>query len=187
MRRSIFRTIALVLALVLCLGMTVMANPSPEKKKQIGTHGDEPIYGDITEVPDELEDATKKVPTEEGEKVIDFPYVIFDDDPADFNEPIKICFENKGVTEDTEGYIMIYDQQNDKWVKLETEIHDGRMCAVNIPKDLLNQDGTLFALVVDGKTYFPSSPQTSASSTAAVALFGIAAAAGAFGLKKKED
>lgn len=189
MKKSILKSLALVFMLVACLGMTVMANPSNEGEPVIpggngiiGYEADgEPIYGVITSVPAEYTDEVEalKGDVEAGYTVVDAKYVITDKNPSEFDYPVSICFSVTGVTADTDGYIMLLT--DDGWVKVKTEMKNGQMCGY------FDSLGTgVVAFVVNTESYNPTSPQTSASAAATVALTGLMAAAGAAGLKKKE-
>ena len=188
MRRSLVRTMALVMTLVLCVGTSVMANPSIEWQYDLVCCCDDCDFEEgkeareIAKVDEEL---TDKIELEDGEVIVDTKVIEFKEDPNGHTPPYRICFPIDGVSENSKGYILIYDGSS--WVKVDTEFKAGMMCAVNIPQGLLVKDGTQFAFILEKGTYNPSSPQTSASLTGAVVLVGAAAAAGALVLKKKED
>lgn len=192
MKSRIMKTIGLVAAMVACVGMTVCAAPSPSASTVVTgattTAKDAKII--ISEVPAEHASAVTEIKSEAGLKKAlgnDFSanMTVADvveatiEGPAPTGE-FDITFNVKGVTASTKGQILHWNGQ--KWEKIPTKMGEGTMTGTFTSLSPV-------AFVVDKTTLASgtaSSPKTSAAAVSGVAVLGLAAVAGAYGLKKKE-
>lgn len=177
MKNKILKTVALVMSLVLCMGMTVLAAPSKEAGSPVtgGTaEGVSIILEEVSEEDKALIDALKDE-LAENESILDAKNVIIE---GNVEYPVMVTFNVDGVWSGTEGYILAYC--DGEWVKLDTTMGNGTMTAS------LEGEG-LVVFVVDETTLAGSttSPKTSAGAATMVALAGLSAATVACGLKKK--
>lgn len=199
MKTRFLKTAAAVMAVVMCLGMTVFAAPSPSGSdfvvggisNAVDADGND-ISGflEVTELPDEYADAAAQIRTAEGLQaamgadynenmiVLDIveARVVGDDSQVKF--PVTITFQVNGVTASTRGTILHYT--GNEWEKIPTTMGEGTMTGTF---DSLSP----VAFVVDKTTLTGGtvSPKTSAQSAAAVALLGLLAATAACGMKKR--
>lgn len=193
MKSRIMKTIGLVAAMVACVGMTVFAAPSPSASTVVtgATAKDAKVV--VSEVPAEYAAAVTEVKSEAGLKKAlgdDFSANMTVADVVEVSAesvnggqvsfPIDITFNVKGVTSSTKGQILHWN--GSEWEKIPTKIGNGTMTGT------FNSLSPV-AFVVDKTTLASgtaSSPKTSATAVSGVAVLGLVAAAGAFGLRKKE-
>ena len=194
MKKRIFRTIGLVLAMLACVGMTTFAAPSPSGSTIITEGFSKWAKVIIQKLPEIYEKIAEEIKTAEKLKeilgdmynpnmtvldVVDVTVESFNGGEVTF--PIDITFKVKGVTASTKGAILHYN--GSEWEKLPTTMGDGTMSATFTSLSPV-------AFVVDRTTLASgtaTSPQTSASGAATAAILGLAALTGACGLKKKDD
>ena len=193
MKSRIMKTIGLVAAMVACVGMTVFAAPSPSASTVVtgATAKDAKVV--IKEVPAKNANAVTEVKSEAGLKKAlgnDFSANMTVADVVDVSVetknggqvsfPMDITFNVKGVTASTKGQILHWNGQ--EWEKIPTKMGEGTMTGTFTSLSPV-------AFVVDKTTLASgtaSSPKTSAAAVSGVAVLGLAAVAGAYGLKKKE-
>lgn len=196
MKSKVMKSIAMIAALVSCIGMTAFAAPSPEAstvvtKVQSATdkNGNAVEVSIASEISEEYSAAVAEIKTEavlkellgdafnENMTVADVKEVTV----AEGTEfPVTITFGMKGVTKDSKVQILHYNGA--EWEKIETAVADGSVTGIFTSLSPV-------AFVVDKTTLSAgtasTSPATSASTISVIAVIGIAAAAAAFGLKKK--
>lgn len=196
MKARVLKTIGVVMAAVMCLGMTALAAPSQEAPtyvvKGVSAATDKagnkvPVTMDSNFSAEEQK-AVDTLKTEDGLKaVLGDAYnanmiianiVNVTADVAEDAYPLIITFNVTGVTASSKGQILNFNGTS--WVKVPTTFGEGTMTG---EFDHLSP----VAFVVDKTTVSGSktSPKTSASSTAAVTLIGLCAVVAAVGLKKK--
>ena len=199
MKTRFLKTAAAVMAVVMCLGMTVFAAPSPSGSdfvvgrisNAVDADGND-ISGflEVTELPDEYADAAAQIRTAEGLQaamgadynenmiVLDIVEARVVGDASQVKFPVTITFQVNGVTASTRGTILHYT--GSEWEKIPTTLGEGTMTGTF---DSLSP----VAFVVDKTTLTGGtvSPKTSAQSAAAVALLGLLAATAACGMKKR--
>lgn len=199
MKTRFLKTAAAVMAVVMCLGMTVFAAPSPSGSdfvvggisNAVDADGND-ISGflEVTELPDEYADAAAQIRTAEGLQaamgadynenmiVLDIVEARVVGDASQVKFPVTITFQVNGVTASTRGTILHYT--GSEWEKIPTTMGEGTMTGTF---DSLSP----VAFVVDKTTLTGGtvSPKTSAQSAAAVALLGLLAATAACGMKKR--
>ena len=193
MKLRIFKTIGLVAAMVACVGMTAFAAPSPSASatvsntpaKVVDKNGNS-VQITVTAVEAEKAAEIKKEETLKSVLGEDFNANVIVADvkevtaPAGTAFPLTITFTMKGVTADSKVQILHYN--GTAWEKIPTTVGDGTVTGT------FNSLSPV-AFAVDKTTLASgtaTSPKTSATAAAGVAVLGLAAAAGAFGLKKKE-
>ena len=193
MRKSIFKTIGLVAAMVSCIGMTVFAEPSVSASTVVtGVVEATDAAGkkaSVTVVPTENEEAAADIKKESTLKTVlgnkynaNYKVVDVKDIKAegDVQWPVSITFSVTGVTANTKGVVAQY--VNGRWAVIDVKMGNGTITGT------FDSVGTL-AFILDTTTLqsgTASSPQTSASAAALAGVVGISAAAGAVLLKKKE-
>ena len=193
MKSRIMKTIGLVAAMVACVGMTVFAAPSPSASTVVATTTAKDAKIIISEVSAEHASAVTEVKSEAGLKKAlgnDFSANMTVADVVDVSVetknggqvsfPMDITFNVKGVTASTKGQILHWNGQ--EWEKIPTKMGEGTMTGTFTSLSPV-------AFVVDKTTLASgtaSSPKTSAAAVSGVAVLGLAAVAGAYGLKKKE-
>lgn len=199
MKTRFLKTAAAVMAVVMCLGMTVFAAPSPSGSdfvvggisNAVDADGND-ISGflEVTELPDKYADAAAQIRTAEGLQaamgadynenmiVLDIVEARVVGDASQVKYPVTITFQVNGVTASTRGTILHYT--GSEWEKIPTTMGEGTMTGTF---DSLSP----VAFVVDKTTLTGGtvSPKTSAQSAAAVALLGLLAATAACGMKKR--
>lgn len=192
MKSRILKTISLVAATVLCVGMTAFAAPSPSAgvvvsdtpAKVVDKNGNaveltitDKVEADV--VADVKSEATlKEVLGDSFNKNTTVAAVKEVTAPAGTVFPVTITFKMNGVTKDSVVQILHYN--GSVWEKIATTVGNGTVTGTF---DSLSP----VAFVVDKTTVgATTSPTTSAAAVSSVAVLGLIAAAGAFGLKKKE-
>lgn len=197
MKSRVFKTIGLVAVMVACVGITAFSAPSPSASTVVTgattTAKDAKVV--IEEVPAEYKEQVDTIKSEAGLKevlgsdfsanmtvsdVVEVRVEFLNDGNVTF--PIDITFEVKGVTASTKGQILHWNKETNAWEKIPTTMGNGTMTGTFSSLSPV-------AFVVDKTTLASgtaTSPKTSATAAAGVAVLGLAAAAGAFGLKKKE-
>ncbi|MFR3530290.1 MAG: hypothetical protein ACLTTZ_07235 [Lachnospiraceae bacterium] len=199
MKTRFLKTAAAVMAVVMCLGMTVFAAPSPSGSdfvvggisNAVDADGND-ISGflEVTELPDEYADAAAQIRTAEGLQaamgadynenmiVLDIVEARVVGDASQVKFPVTITFQVNGVTASTRGTILHYT--GSEWEKIPTTMGEGTMTGTFASLSPV-------AFVVDKTTLTGGtvSPKTSAQSAAAVALLGLLAATAACGMKKR--
>lgn len=199
MKTRFLKTAAAVMAVVMCLGMTVFAAPSPSGSDFVvggisnavdADGNDVSGFLEVTELPDEYADAAAQIRTAEGLQaamgadynenmiVLDIVEARVVGDASQVKFPVTITFQVNGVTASTRGTILHYT--GNEWEKIPTTMGEGTMTGTF---DSLSP----VAFVVDKTTLTGGtvSPKTSAQSAAAVALLGLLAATAACGMKKR--
>ncbi len=193
MKSRIMKTIGLVAAMVACVGMTVFAAPSPSASTVVTGATAKNAKVVMKEVPAKYANAVKEVKSEAGLKKAlgdDFSANMTVADVVEVSAestnggsvtfPIDITFNVKGVTTSTKGQLLHWN--GSEWEKIPTKMGNGTMTGTFTSLSPV-------AFVVDKTTLASgtaSSPKTSAAAVSGVAVLGLAAVAGAFGLKKKE-
>ena len=187
------------MAVVMCLGMTVFAAPSPSGSdfvvggisNAVDADGND-ISGflEVTELPDEYADAAAQIRTAEGLQaamgadynenmiVLDIVEARVVGEASQVKFPVTLTFQVNGVTASTRGTILHYT--GNEWEKIPTTTGEGTMTGTFASLSPV-------AFVVDKTTLTGGtvSPKTSAQSAAAVALLGLLAATAACGMKKR--
>lgn len=199
MKTRFLKTAAAVMAVVMCLGMTVFAAPSPSGSDFVvggisnavdADGNDVSGFLEVTELPDEYADVAAQLRTAEGLQaamgadynenmiVLDIVEARVVGDASQVKFPVTITFQVNGVTASTRGTILHYT--GSEWEKIPTTMGEGTMTGTF---DSLSP----VAFVVDKTTLTGGtvSPKTSAQSAAAVALLGLLAATAACGMKKR--
>ena len=199
MKTRFLKTAAAVMAVVMCLGMTVFAAPSPSGSdfvvggisNAVDADGND-VSGllEVTERPDEDAEAAAQLRTAEGIQaamgadynenmiVLDIVEARVVGDASQVKFPVTITFQVNGVTASTRGTILHYT--GSEWEKIPTTMGEGTMTGTFASLSPV-------AFVVDKPTLTGGtvSPKTSAQSAAAVALLGLLAATAACGMKKR--
>ena len=199
MKTRFLKTTAAVMAVVMCLGMTVFAAPSPSGSdfvvggisNAVDADGND-ISGflEVTELPDKYADAAAQIRTAEGLQaamgadynenmiVLDIVEARVVGDASQVKFPVTLTFQVNGVTASTRGTILHYT--GSEWEKIPTTTGEGTMTGTFASLSPV-------AFVVDKTTLTGGtvSPKTSAQSAAAVALLGLLAATAACGMKKR--
>lgn len=199
MKTRFLKTAAAVMAVVMCLGMTVFAAPSPSGSDFVvggisnavdADGNDVSGFLEVTELPDEYAEAAAQLRTAEGLQaamgvdynenmiVLDIVEARVVGDASQVKFPVTLTFQVNGVTASTRGTILHYT--GNEWEKIPTTMGEGTMTGTF---DSLSP----VAFVVDKTTLTGGtvSPKTSAQSAAAVALLGLLAATAACGMKKR--
>lgn len=199
MKTRFLKTAAAVMAVVMCLGMTVFAAPSPSGSDFVvggisnavdADGNDVSGFLEVTELPDEYADAAAQLRTAEGLQaamgadynenmiVLDIVEARVVGDASQVKFPVTITFQVNGVTASTRGTILHYT--GSEWEKIPTTMGEGTMTGTFASLSPV-------AFVVDKTTLTGGtvSPKTSAQSAAAVALLGLLAATAACGMKKR--
>lgn len=199
MKTRFLKTAAAVMAVVMCLGMTVFAAPSPSGSDFVvggisnavdADGNDVSGFLEVTELPDEYADVAAQLRTAEGLQaamgadynenmiVLDIVEARVVGDASQVKFPVTITFQVNGVTASTRGTILHYT--GSKWEKIPTTMGEGTMTGTFASLSPV-------AFVVDKTTLTGGtvSPKTSAQSAAAVALLGLLAATAACGMKKR--
>lgn len=199
MKTRFLKTAAAVMAVVMCLGMTVFAAPSPSGSDFVvggisnavdADGNDVSGFLEVTELPDEYADAAAQIRTAEGLQaamgadynenmiVLDIVEARVVGDASQVKFPVTITFQVNGVTASTRGTILHYT--GSEWEKIPTTMGEGTMTGTFASLSPV-------AFVVDKTTLTGGtvSPKTSAQSAAAVALLGLLAATAACGMKKR--
>lgn len=196
MKSRIIKTIGLVAAMVACVGMTVFAAPSPSASATVSNTPAKVVdkNGNAVEITIAAADSNKAAEIKDETLL---KSVLGDDfnanmTVADVKEvtapegfdawPLTITFNMKGVTANSKVQILHWNGNESKWEKIETTVGEGTVTGK------FNSLSPV-AFVVDKTTLASgtaTSPKTSATAAAGVAVLGLVAAAGAFGLKKKE-
>ena len=197
MKSRILKTVGLIAAMVSCIGMTVFAAPSPAASTVVtavssatDTDGNAVNVSISSEIPTEYTQAVADIKTEAELKEVlgsDFNANMTVADvkevtaPEGATFPLTITFAMKGVTASAKVQILHYT--GSEWEKISTTVGEGTVTGT------FNSLSPV-AFVVDKTTLSSTtgttaSPATSATTVSAVAVLGLAAAATAFGLKKK--
>lgn len=199
MKTRFLKTAAAVMAVVMCLGMTVFAAPSPSGSDFVvggisnavdADGNDVSGFLEVTELPDEYAEAAAQLRTAEGLQaamgadynenmiVLDIVEARVVGDASQVKFPVTITFQVNGVTASTRGTILHYT--GSEWEKIPTTMGEGTMTGTFASLSPV-------AFVVDKTTLTGGtvSPKTSAQSAAAVALLGLLAATAACGMKKR--
>ncbi len=199
MKTRFLKTAAAVMAVVMCLGMTVFAAPSPSGSDFVvggisnavdADGNDVSGFLEVTELPDEYADVAAQLRTAEGLQaamgadynenmiVLDIVEARVVGDASQVKFPVTITFQVNGVTASTRGTILHYT--GSEWEKIPTTMGEGTMTGTFASLSPV-------AFVVDKTTLTGGtvSPKTSAQSAAAVALLGLLAATAACGMKKR--
>lgn len=199
MKTRFLKTAAAVMAVVMCLGMTVFAAPSPSGSDFVvggisnavdADGNDVSGFLEVTELPDEYADVAAQLRTAEGLQaamgadynenmiVLDIVEARVVGDASQVKFPVTITFQVNGVTASTRGTILHYT--GNEWEKIPTTMGEGTMTGTFASLSPV-------AFVVDKTTLTGGtvSPKTSAQSAAAVALLGLLAATAACGMKKR--
>ena len=199
MKTRFLKTAAAVMAVVMCLGMTVFAAPSPSGSDFVvggisnavdADGNDVSGFLEVTELPDEYADVAAQLRTAEGLQaamgadynenmiVLDIVEARVVGDASQVKFPVTITFQVNGVTASTRGTILHYI--GSEWEKIPTTMGEGTMTGTFASLSPV-------AFVVDKTTLTGGtvSPKTSAQSAAAVALLGLLAATAACGMKKR--
>ena len=199
MKTRFLKTAAAVMAVVMCLGMTVFAAPSPSGSDFVvggisnavdADGNDVSGFLEVTELPDEYADVAAQLRTAEGLQaamgadynenmiVLDIVEARVVGDASQVKFPVTITFQVNGVTASTRGTILHYT--GSVWEKIPTTMGEGTMTGTFASLSPV-------AFVVDKTTLTGGtvSPKTSAQSAAAVALLGLLAATAACGMKKR--
>lgn len=199
MKTRFLKTAAAVMAVVMCLGMTVFAAPSPSGSDFVvggisnavdADGNDVSGFLEVTELPDKYADAAAQIRTAEGLQaamgadynenmiVLDIVEARVVGDASQVKFPVTITFQVNGVTASTRGTILHYT--GSEWEKIPTTMGEGTMTGTFASLSPV-------AFVVDKTTLTGGtvSPKTSAQSAAAVALLGLLAATAACGMKKR--
>ena len=197
MKSRILKTVGLIAAMVSCIGMTVFAAPSPAASTVVtavnsatDASGNAVNVSISSEIPTEYTQAVADIKTEAKlEEVLgsDFNANMTVADvkevtaPEGATFPLTITFAMKGVTASAKVQILHYT--GSEWEKISTTVGEGTVTGT------FNSLSPV-AFVVDKTTLSSTtgttaSPATSATTVSAVAVLGLAAAATAFGLKKK--
>lgn len=196
MKSRVAKTLGLVVAMVACVGMTVFAAPSPSASTPVTGVAAKDKNGNTVKVemtstiPAQFANAVATLKTEAGLKdalgsdynenmvIADIVEVTAPDHDFANDGPLTLTFA-ANVSASSKAQILHGSESG--WKKEATTVSAG---AVSCTVDSLSP----FAVVVD-KTTLPSgvttSPKTSASAVSVIAVLGLAATAGAFGLKKK--
>lgn len=199
MRRKMVKTIALILVMVFCFGMTASAAPSPFPGTIITeaiAEGVKVIVETIKEVYREIieylksqagfEDILSKVgiPYDKNLIVADVVEVRAESiNGGKVEYPIDITFTAKGVTPSTKGYVLHWQDDANAWEKVPTTMGNGTITSTFTSLSPV-------AFILDKTTLesgTATSPQTSATAATGAAIIGLSAVAAAVGLKKKED
>ena len=199
MKTRFLKTAAAVMAVVMCLGMTVFAAPSPSGSDFVvggisnavdADGNDVSGFLEVTELPNEYADVAAQLRTAEGLQaamgadynenmiVLDIVEARVVGDASQVKFPVTITFQVNGVTASTRGTILHYT--GSEWEKIPTTMGEGTMTGTFASLSPV-------AFVVDKTTLTGGtvSPKTSAQSAAAVALLGLLAATAACGMKKR--
>ena len=197
MKSRILKTVGLIAAMVSCIGMTVFAAPSPAASTVVtavnsatDASGNAVNVSISSEIPTEYTQAVADIKTEAELKEVlgsDFNANMTVADvkevtaPEGATFPLTITFVMKGVTASAKVQILHYT--GSEWEKISTTVGEGTVTGT------FNSLSPV-AFVVDKTTLTSAtgtatSPATSATTVSAVAVLGLAAAATAFGLKKK--
>ena len=202
MRVKLTRVFALVMAVVMCLGMSVCAADSPTGNTVFVVRGVAYAYDrngqDVTSkislvsvdeanLPQQYQAAANDIKTEAGLKaamgsdwnanliVADVRYTKVE---GDVEFPVAMTVNMSGVTAGSKVYVLCWN--GSAWERIEAVAGDG-VITFNINGE------SMLAFVVDKTTLSSTtvSPKTSASSSTVIALFGMAAVVAVCGLKKK--
>ena len=197
MKTKFLKTAAAVMAMVMCLGMTAFAAPSPSGSDFVVGGISRAVDGndisgmlEVTELPNEYADVAAQLRTAEGLRaamgsdynenmmVVDIVDVKIVGDASQVKFPVTITFQVNGVTVSTKGMILHYT--GSAWEKIPTTMGEGTMTGTFSSLSPV-------AFVVDKTTVTggTASPKTSAQSAAAVALLGLLAVTAACGMKKR--
>lgn len=196
MKGRVLKTIGVVMAMVMAVGMSVCAAPSPSGATYvvsgIGTAVDKDGK-DVSsmvkkqDVPAEYQAAVAELKTEAGLKaalgdaynanmvITDVFDVVV---TGDVSFPLTLTFNVNGVTSSTKAQILHYN--GSAWEKIDTTAGEGTL------KGTFNSFSPV-AIVVDKTTTTgaTASPKTSAQSVALIALVGMFAVVAACGMKKR--
>ncbi len=204
MKSKVMKLAGLMMALVVCFGMTAVAAPSPSAGNFVVTgvssakdKSGNDISGliKVKELPAEYASVAAELKTEAGLKaalgsdynsnmvVADIRDVVVE---GDVEFPVTLTFTMNGIT--TKSKVQILHYTGTEWEKIPTIVGNGTVTGT------LNSLSPV-AFGVDKKTVSggtsttgkpgSTSPKTSASSVATVALIGLFAAVAVCGLKKK--
>lgn len=191
MRSRVAKTLGLVVALAACIGMTAFAAPSPSASTQVTSASAKDKNGNavqvtMTEVSSDLvadvtsEATLKSVLGSDFNESMAVADVMEVSVPEGTEFPLDITFAIKGVTASTKAVVLHY--VDGAWQKEATTVEVG---AVTGKFNSLSP----VAIVVDKTTLASgagtTSPKTGATAVSAVAVLGLAAAVGAFGMKKR--
>lgn len=195
MRSRVVKTLGLVVAMVACVGMTVLAAPSPSASTPVKSAAAKDAKGNVVNItitstiPAEYKAVVESLKTEAGLKealgtafnanmtIADVQEITV---PEGTEFPLDITF-NMDVAANTKAQVLHYT--DGAWKMESTSVVEGAVIAKGI------ESLSPFAVVVD-KTTLPSgvnvpSPKTSASAVSAIAVVGLAAVVAVCGFKKK--
>lgn len=205
MKSKVLKIFSAVMVLVMCLGMTTMAAQSPvagvvtEIIKAVDANGND-ITAQVvvrevqkSEFPVEYQALADEIRTEEGLKaalaqagvawdknlvVADVKDVAIIGDESQIKFPVTITFKMKGVVSTSK--VIVLHWMGSAWENVPSTVGEGTVTAT------FNSLSPV-AFIVDKTTVSSgtTSPKTSASSTAAVALLGMSALVAVCGLKKR--
>ena len=202
MKARFTKVLVMVLAVAMCLGMSVCAEESPSGGTVFNVRGiykaydknGQDVTGKISLVNieesgmhEKFQPAADEIQTEAGLKaalgadwspnliVADVKYTKVE---GDVEFPVTMTVNMTGVTAGTKVYVLCWNGSS--WEKIEAVAGEGTITfTINEP--------SLLAFVVDKTTLTTTavSPKTSVSYSTVIALFGIAAVVAVCGLKKK--